>query len=264
MIEVCSLSSGSKGNAFFIKTGSDAFLVDAGISCKQVCLRLERIGKSAGDIRGIFITHEHSDHIKGLRVLLKHFPIPVYITEKTYELIDIPIDDSCLNIIKSKDTVTINNTTILSLPKCHDAADPTLFSFYYNDKKISVITDIGFACENVVEAVRDANILFLESNYDERMLWEGFYPPYLKNRIDGSYGHLSNAHAGSLIREHGSPKLEHVFLSHLSENNNTPGVALSTFLNTLKEREDLNKLNTILTSRHEVSRKITITSDHSR
>lgn len=264
MIEVCSLSSGSNGNVFFIKTGGDAFLVDAGISRKQICLRLEQIGNSAGDIRGIFITHEHSDHTRGLGVLLKHFPIPVYVTEKTYEHLQVTVDESCLNLIKPKDTITINNTTIRSLPKCHDAADPTLFSFSYNDKKVSVITDIGVACENVVEAVRDAHVIFLESNYDERMLWEGFYPQYLKKRIDGSHGHLSNTHAGSLIKEHGSPDLEYVFLSHLSENNNTPDAALETFSTILKERGDLNRLNTILTSRYEVSPRITIPTNHSK
>lgn len=258
MIEACSLSSGSHGNAFFIKTGADAFLIDAGISCKQICLRLEHIQKQAGDIKGIFITHEHSDHVKGLRVLLKRYPIPVYITEKTYACMELTIDDSCLNLIKSDDTVQINATTIRSLPKCHDAVDPALFSFYYKDKKISVVTDVGVACDNVIEAVKGADVLFLESNYDETMLQDGFYPYPLKKRIDSDHGHLSNVHAASLIREHASPNLECVFLSHLSENNNTPERALSTFLSVIEEREDLGVVKTILTSRYEVSPKIII------
>ena len=258
MIEVCSLSSGSNGNAFFIKTGNDAFLVDAGISCKQICLRLAQIGSQANDIKGIFITHEHSDHTKGLRVFLKRFPLPVYLTEKTYDRMNITIADGSLNIIKSADTISINSTTIRSLPKCHDAADPTLFCFYYKDKKISIVTDVGIACDNVIESVRDANILFLESNYDEGMLWEGIYPYFLKERIAGEYGHLSNDHAASLILNHASANLEYVFLSHLSENNNSPDTALKTFQSIIKERKDLRQINTIVTSRHEVSPKISI------
>lgn len=258
MIEVCSLASGSNGNAFFIKTGTDAFLIDAGISCKQICLRLEHIQKHAGDIKGIFITHEHSDHVKGLRVLLKRFPIPVYLTERTYARMELTISDSCLNLIKSDDTLQINSTTIRALPKCHDAADPALFCFYYKDKKISVITDVGTACDSVIEAVKGADVLFLESNYDETMLRDGFYPYFLKKRIDSDHGHLSNNHAASLIREHASTNLECVFLSHLSENNNTPETALSTFQAIVEKREDLSSVKTILTSRYEVSPKIII------
>lgn len=258
MIEVCSLSSGSNGNAFFIKTGRDAFLVDAGISCKQICLRLEQIRKKADEIRGIFITHEHSDHVRGLRVFLKRFPVPVYITKETYDRIDVTIENSCLKFIKSDDTIKINETTIRSLPKCHDAVDPALFCFYYKNKKISIVTDVGVACDNVIAAVRDANILFLESNYDEAMLWGGFYPYYLKKRIDGENGHLSNNHAGTVVLNHASGKLEYIFLSHLSENNNSPETALDTFQSIIRERDDLRSIKTILTSRYEVSPKIRI------
>ncbi|MCK4764464.1 MAG: MBL fold metallo-hydrolase [Candidatus Aminicenantes bacterium] len=256
MIEVCSLSSGSNGNAFFVKTGADAFLVDAGISCKQICLRLEQIGVSPNDLKAIFITHEHSDHVRGLRVFLKRFQVPVYITEKTYDRIEASIAEPGLNFIKADDTIKLNDTLIRSLPKCHDAVDPTLFCFHYKGKKISIVTDAGCACENVIESVKDADILFLESNYDEDMLRWGIYPPYLKRRIAGDYGHLSNNHAGSLILDHASSKLKHVFLSHLSENNNTPETALHTFLSIIKERDDLRHLETVVTSRYKVSPKI--------
>ncbi len=256
MIEACSLSSGSNGNAFFIKTGGNAFLVDAGISCKQICVRLEQLQEDIKDIKGIFITHEHSDHVKGLAVFLKRFPMPLYITKKTYKRIAVQIDESYLHFINPNDSVTIDETTIRSLPKCHDAVEPTLFCFYYKNKKISIVTDIGKACEKVIEAVRDAHIVFLETNYDDTMLWEGFYPLYLKKRIAGDFGHLSNVHAASLILDHASPQLEYVFLSHLSANNNTPDMALSTFQSIIEKRDDLARVNTILTSRHGVSRRI--------
>jgi len=121
------------------------------------------------------------------------------------------------------------------------------------------VTDAGYACDNVIEAVRDAHIVFLESNYDEAMLEEGFYPPFLKRRIAGNSGHLSNSHAASLILEHGSPELKHIFLSHLSENNNAPDIAMSTFQSVIESRKDLKNLNTLLTSRYEVSPLVRIT-----
>jgi phosphoribosyl 1,2-cyclic phosphodiesterase len=144
------------------------------------------------------------------------------------------------------------------MPKSHDAVEPTLFSFYYRNKKISVVTDVGYGCDHVVEAIRDANIVFLESNYDEEMLQTGFYPGYLKKRISGDYGHLSNVVAGSLILDHASPNLEYVFLSHLSENNNTPTLALETFQSIVQERDDLQALNTLISSRYKISEVVEI------
>ncbi|MDQ1351122.1 MAG: fold metallo-hydrolase [Acidobacteriota bacterium] len=253
MIKVCSLSSGSNGNAIYIKTGANCFLVDAGISCKQICLRLHQIESHISHIKGIFITHEHSDHIRGLEVLLKKHPTPVYLTQETYRNMPITIDETLLHFISANDRIIIDETVIQSLPKSHDAVEPLLFCFYYKGKKISVITDAGYGCDNVIAALREAHIIFLESNYDEEMLQSGFYPPYLKKRIAGPSGHLSNVNAGTLIRDHASPYLEYIFLSHLSENNNTPRLALETFLSIVKERNDLEKLNTILTSRYHVS-----------
>ncbi|MCP5109149.1 MAG: MBL fold metallo-hydrolase [bacterium] len=227
--------------------------MDAGISCKQICLRLEQVQSHITDIDGIFITHEHSDHTRGLDVLLRKNPLPVYMTEKTYDRMHISIDPEYLRTFTANGRLTVDQTVIQSLPKSHDAVDPTLFCFHYRGKKISVITDAGHGCENVKEALRDAHIVFLESNYDDEMLRTGLYPPYLKKRIAGPDGHLSNVNAGSLIRDHASPALQYVFLAHLSENNNTPTLAMDTFQTIIKERKDLKKLNTILTSRYHVS-----------
>ncbi len=258
MIKLCSLSSGSNGNAFYIKTGNTSFLVDAGISRRQILLRLEQIQSHISEIDGIFITHEHSDHIRGLDILLKYVPRPVYITEKTYNNIPLTIDDQYLNIIQPNARLTIDETEIQSLSKSHDAADPTLFCFHYHGKKISVVTDAGHGCDNVIESIRSADALFLEANYDDEMLRTGFYPPYIKKRIAGPEGHLSNDNAGSLIRDHASPHLEYVFLSHISENNNTHTLAMETFQALIKERDDLQDLNTILTSRHNISEVVEI------
>jgi phosphoribosyl 1,2-cyclic phosphodiesterase len=260
MIEVCSLASGSNGNAFLIRTGVDSFLVDAGISCKQICMRLQQVGSDIGQINGIFVTHEHSDHVKGLDVLLRKHPTPVYITEKTFRSLPKSIDPNIANFIRADDSFMIGETEIRSMSKSHDAIDPTLFCFYYRGKKISVITDAGYACGNVLDAVRDADILFLESNYDDQMLQNGIYPPFLKARVAGRRGHLSNVNAGQLIRDHASDNLQYVFLSHLSENNNTPELAMHTFHAALEERTDLSHLSskTILTSRQGVSSVVKI------
>ncbi len=256
MVEVCSLASGSNGNSFFIKTGDDVFLVDAGISCKQVCLRLEQLRVRPDAVKGIFITHEHSDHTRGLRVFLKKYPVPVYVTTDTYRQLPDICNYSNLHFIKSKDEVAINKTLIRSLPKSHDAVDPCLFSFYFGGKKISVITDAGSICHNVVEAVQDADVLFLETNYDEQMLWDGEYPYNLKQRIAGDFGHLANDLAGTLVLNHAPVKLQHVFLSHLSENNNTPEKALTTFCSIIKNNDALQKVDTIVASRYQVSPKV--------
>ncbi len=258
MIKACSLSSGSNGNAFFIETGGDAYLVDAGISCKQILLRLKQIGSHIDDIKGIFITHEHSDHIRGLTVLLKKHQVPIYITEKTYHKASIPINQENLRFIEADGSITLNQTVVQSMRKSHDAVEPALFRFSYKEKNISVITDAGYGCDNVIEGIRSSDILFLESNYDEKMLWSGFYPDFLKRRVASNYGHLSNDTAANLVLQYASPKLTHLFLSHLSENNNTPNLATEAFKETITRRRDLEKINTLLTSRHGVSDVITI------
>jgi phosphoribosyl 1,2-cyclic phosphodiesterase len=257
MIELCSLQSGSNGNSYFIKTGNDAFIVDAGIGPRKLKSSIEEIGQNISSIKALFITHEHSDHISGLETISKKYMIPVYITKKTYQNSGIKINDELLKFIKSDDEIIINNTTIKSFSKCHDAADPCCYSLHFEGKKISVITDIGHACTNVVKNVKDSNVLFLESNYDEHMLMSGPYPHELKKRIIGDYGHLSNYHAGLLILEHASPKLTHIFLSHLSIKNNHPDLASTTFHSMINQRKDLN-IKTIVSDRHKPSEIIRI------
>ncbi len=260
MIQVCGLASGSNGNAFYIKTGDGSFLVDVGISFKQIRLRLEEVGSSIDEIDGIFITHEHSDHVRGLEVLMKKSPAPVYITQKTYESCYLEIKEKYLNYIDPEGTVHFGETRVQTYLKSHDAAEPTFFCFMYKGKKACIITDIGYACDNVETAVKEANLLFLEANYDDHMLKTGIYPPYLKRRVAGYLGHLSNVQAGEVIAKHAGPHLEYVFLSHLSENNNTPELAVEAFRSAIESRNDLQHLKerTLLTSRHGVSPVVSI------
>ncbi len=258
MIEVCSLSSGSKGNCFFIKTGNDAFLVDAGISSRQICRRLETIGHHISEIKGIFITHEHTDHICGIEVLLKRHQIPVYINWRTLQYSTVKIPDPLIRYLNANERVMVGDALVETRRKRHDAADPCLFSFYFRGNKISVITDLGIPCENVVHAIRHSNILFIETNHDESMLKNGPYPYYLKQRILSEEGHLSNSQAGILVRDNASPNLEYVFLSHISETNNTPRLALETFTSFMKENPAIKEARTIVTDRFTVSEVIKI------
>jgi len=261
MVEACSLSSGSKGNCFFIKTGKDAYLVDAGISSRQICHRLEAIGHHISEIRAIFITHEHTDHICGIEVLLKRHQIPVYINWRTLQYTSVKIPDTLIRYLNANERILVGEAMVETRRKSHDAADPCLFSFYFRGNKISVITDLGTPCENVVNAIRHTNILFIETNHDENMLKNGPYPFYLKQRILSDEGHLSNTQAGLLVRDHASANLEYVFLSHISETNNTPQLALTSFASLAQENPALKNTRLIITDRFKVSEVIKIQTD---
>jgi len=235
MIEACSLSSGSNGNSYFVRCGEDIFLVDAGICTRSIESRLRSIGYDLSQIKAVLISHEHSDHVRGLEVLSKR--VQVYMTRKTAE--SLPFKVRNLNIFIRDKRIMLGRTSIIPFSKYHDAVEPCSFAFCHDNKKISIMTDIGTICDNVKSHVNDSDILFLESNYDEKMLKEGNYPHFLKQRIMGKDGHLSNYNAASLVLEHASSKLKHVMLSHLSENNNRPELALGLFTSMIRERNDL-------------------------
>ncbi len=232
------LSSGSCGNCFYVSERNSALLVDAGISCKQIFSRLADLGENPRKIKGIFVSHEHIDHIRGIDVLARTLNIPIFATSGTLKSEFICSQKDLLNKIKEDETVKLGGMEISAFSKAHDASQPVSFQIK-NGKTISVITDIGYACKNVQEAVQDSDFLVMESNHDIQMLEEGPYPHFLKKRILGDMGHLSNLHSSLCVLEHGSRKLKNLMLAHLSAVNNTPELALSCFRNLLKERTDL-------------------------
>lgn len=236
-MKTCSIASGSSGNCYFVQT-DNIFLVDFGIGYRRVKQSLEEMGHEISEVSAIFITHEHSDHTRGLTRLLKNHDIPIYMTQSTYDVLG--LNDKNIKIINSNDKLIIKETIIKSFSKNHDAKDPCSFCFENKDKKACIITDVGYACDNVVTNIKDSNIIFLETNYDEHMLINGGYPHYLKERIHGKRGHLSNYDAGVLILQHASPSLKYVALSHISDNNNTPELAFNTFNALVSQRMDLN------------------------
>jgi len=231
------LASGSSGNCFYVSEGKNSVLVDAGISCRQIAERLRMINKSTEDIDAIFITHEHSDHVRGADVFARAFNVPLFATEKTLQSCFLCSDDARINRIKNNESVNIGKLRISAFSKPHKASDPVFFRIE-GSKKLSIITDLGYPCKNAQDAVSDSDFVCLESNHDIGMLENGPYPYYLKKWIKSDSGHLSNRQSSLCVLEYARRKLKNLMISHLSEINNTPRIALSSF-KILKERQDL-------------------------
>ena len=235
MIEICALASGSNGNCYYIGNDRDAVLVDAGISRRQVLERMKERRLDPSKVRAVLISHEHADHFKGIRVLSKHLDVPVFMTRPSYEKSWGPNRPAKISYFDPGDMLKIGGFNIHTFLKQHDAAEPCSFRIEHEGMNVGVMTDIGEPCENVVRHFSECQALFLESNYDEEMLWNGPYPDYLKNRVASGHGHLSNKQASELLDKYGGVDLQVVFLSHLSADNNRPEVALNEF-DRLKDR----------------------------
>jgi phosphoribosyl 1,2-cyclic phosphodiesterase len=229
MVEVCALASGSNGNSYYIGNEKDAILVDAGINCKQLLLRMEERQLDPFKIRAIFITHEHTDHICGVRVFCNKHGIPAFYTRGTFLNTSNRHKSRLYRFIDPGTSITIGDFEIHAFTKNHDASEPCSFRIEIENKSIGVLTDLGSYSRPVIEHLKQCDILFLESNYDEKMLWEGAYPWLLKKRIASDVGHLSNIQALNLITEHAGERLHTIFLSHLSGENNTPEIAYDAF-----------------------------------
>jgi len=226
---ITSLNSGSNGNCYYVGNEQEAVLVDAGISCREIEKRLQRLGLNIQKIKAIFISHEHSDHIKGVQVLARKHRLPVYITPSTLKSGGLQIEEELVIEFKAYKEIKIGELCVTAFPKFHDASDPHSFIISGNGINIGVFTDIGSVCNHVIENFKLCHAAFLETNYDELMLEEGNYPLYLKHRIQGNHGHLSNDQALELFIKHKAPFLSHVLLSHLSKDNNSPQLAKQLF-----------------------------------
>jgi len=225
MIEICALASGSNGNCYYVGNRHDAILVDAGISARQVLARMYQKNLDRNKVRGIFISHEHSDHVRGVRVLSKKLGVPVYFTKPTFLALWQTMQPNNVRLFTPGESVTLASFTIHTFLKSHDASEPCSFRVEHNGISVGVLTDIGQPCENVKNHTAHCHALFLETNYDEEMLNNGPYPYYLKRRILSDRGHLSNRQAFGLLSELETPNLQCIFLSHLSAENNTPEIA---------------------------------------
>jgi phosphoribosyl 1,2-cyclic phosphodiesterase len=226
---ITSLNSGSNGNCYYIANEQEAVLVDVGISCREVIKRMARLGLSIEKVKAIFISHEHSDHINGVRVLATKFGLPVYITPLTLKNSGLFLPEQLIRHFSTYQIIHIGNLSVTPFPKMHDCVDGHSFIVSGNQVNIGVLTDIGSICEHVISNFKRCNAVFLEANYDETMLDEGNYPWYLKNRIRSGKGHLSNKQALEFFLAHKPNFMSHVFLSHLSKQNNHPELVYNLF-----------------------------------
>ncbi len=223
MIKLCVLGSGSSGNSYYIGNEDSAFLLDAGFSAKDTRRRLDEAGLDAGKIKGIVVTHDHSDHSKGAGVLSRAFKIPVYINEKTYERVKHVIGDLYeINhfFVGSSFDVAGFNAASFSIP--HDAADPCAFVFSSNGQSAAVVTDAGSTTFLMETRLKEVDYIVLEANHDPEMLMAGPYPWPLKQRIASRMGHLSNDSCMELLKKVIGSRLQGVTFAHLSQQNNNP------------------------------------------
>ena len=217
-----SLNSGSNGNCYYVANHHEAVLIDAGISCREVEIRMKRLNLSMKKVKAIFITHEHTDHVKGVAGISKKYKLPVYVTPTTFQHRRLRVKDHLVFPFKAYEPVTIGRLTVTGFPKFHDAIDPHSFIVANETVKVGVFTDLGVVCDDVVNHFKQCHAAFLETNYDEHMLETGRYPYQLKNRVKSDVGHLSNTQALDLFVKHRPSFMSHLFLSHISKENNSP------------------------------------------
>lgn len=226
---ITSLNSGSNGNCYYVGNEQDAVLVDVGISCKETETRMARLGLSMRKVRAIFVSHEHSDHIRGITVLAKKYRLPVYITPLTLQHGGLLLIPELVKTFVANVAIQIGDLIITPFSKLHDAAHPHSFTVACGDVRVGVFTDLGAVCENLITHFQQCHAAFLEANYDEVMLETGRYPYHLKRRIRGGHGHLSNKQALALFMDYKPAYMTHLFLSHLSKDNNCPDLVRNMF-----------------------------------
>ncbi len=248
------LASGSKGNATIVEVGNTKIMIDAGISCKKLTEGMTQLGINPGDLSAVFITHEHSDHIGGLRVFSKKYGIPTFANQATWRNMKC-IDELRRDIIQVLNgPVIIGDIAIDSFDVSHDAANPVGYCLHAYDEKLTYLTDCGYVSRACIDAVEGCNSLILESNHDVNMLRRGSYPAELKRRVLGKYGHLSNEQAGQIVGNLACLP-EEIFLAHLSEENNLPSIALRAMKETIDAKQGTTEIYVALQNNYISNRR---------
>ena len=257
MFNFCSLYSGSSGNCLLVQTSYTKILIDAGESAKKISTALSSMDIDPSQIDAILVTHEHSDHVRGLGTFSKKYDIPVFANSKTWDAMSEQSSKICENNIKKftiEENFEIGDLKIHPFKIPHDAANPCGFNIFYNNTKISIATDLGHITSNIAHKLEDSKFILLEANYDPEILKCSAYPYLLKRRIAGPNGHLPNSDAGKVISFLMNSGLESVILGHLSKENNFPELAYKTVVDTLIDNKlDCNKIKIDVASRFEPS-----------
>ncbi len=249
--KVATLASGSKGNATIIKCGKEKILVDIGISCRDLTNRLKSINMTPEELTGIFITHEHDDHIKGLKNFSKKYEVPVFASKGTWQGLQDITEEVSIDMRVINTTIALDKFEITPFKVSHDANEPIGFTVKSNKHKLSYVTDTGTVSEQIKKVVLDSDVVVLEANHDIDMLMEGSYPAFLKKRILGTKGHLANTQAAWLLAQ--LPLLpKEIFLIHLSQDNNNQDVALETIQTILNKQQDISKIKFYIASQKDV------------
>lgn len=259
MFKFCNLYSGSSGNCSYIESDNAKVLIDCGVSSKKAGEALQSLNVSFDEIDAILVTHEHSDHVKGLEVTCKKFNVPIYANEATFNNIKQNIPDESKKYFVNNDKFEIKDLEIFPFSIPHDAADPCGFNVINNDKKISVATDIGHMTKEIINNLSGSDFVLLESNYEPEMLKCSQYPYMLKKRILGPNGHLSNEDAGDAISYLVKSGIKNISLGHLSQHNNFPELAYKTVMESLISKNvNLSNLSLNVASRSEPDASVLI------
>lgn len=233
------LASGSTGNAIYVESGEHSFLVDAGLSGKQMEALFDKIDREMGKLTGLLVTHEHSDHIKGIGVIARKYKLPIYANAKTWSAMDgligeIPVDQKFtfdMETVKSFGPLDIESFGV-----SHDAAEPMFYVFHHEGKKLVLITDTGYVSDRMKGIISNAEVYVFESNHDVQMLRMGRYPWSIKRRILSDVGHVSNEDAAIAMSEVAGDKTKQIYLAHLSQDNNMKDLAKMSVTQTLQSR----------------------------
>lgn len=233
------LASGSTGNAFYIESEQEKILVDAGLSGKQLDRLFGEIKVNPADLSCILVTHEHSDHIKGLGIFARKYNLPIFANENTWRAMENAIGTISLDqkfTFGSGDVKTFQDIDVESFGVSHDAVEPMFFTFHHNRKKVALVTDLGYVSERIKKTVEDADAYIFEANHDVSMLRMGRYPWNVKRRILGDSGHVSNEDSGLALSDIISNRTKRIYLAHLSQDNNMKDLARMSVSNVLQER----------------------------
>ncbi|MBU8905787.1 MBL fold metallo-hydrolase [Desertibacillus haloalkaliphilus] len=231
------LASGSTGNAVYVATEKQRLLIDAGLSGKKMDMLFEKAGLDPAQLDGILVTHEHSDHIKGVGIIARKYNVPIYANEKTWNAMEqglgkIPLDQKFT--FAPEQVQTFADLDVESFRVSHDAAEPMFFVFHHQGKKLALATDLGYVSDRIKGTIKDANALIFEANHDTNMLRMGRYPWSVKRRILSDVGHVSNEDAGLALAEVIGDQTSSIYLAHLSKDNNMKDLARLTVKQTLE------------------------------